>query len=138
VCPVDKLVPVPGRSGRYGRRHFLHQSLDGMGIDEISSQPQGGRLAPADGGCIQRGKVCAQLAQQYRFKTINVIRRREQDQETPGRVGLLVEGLRIERHFACVFAELLSTMLEVIHVEDNRNAVSLKELILYKVLLSNR
>ena len=138
MCPVDKLVPVPGRSGRYGRRHFLHQSLDGMGIDEISSQPQGGRLAPADGGCIQRGKVCAQLAQQYRFKTINVIRRREQDQETPGRVGLLVEGLRIERHFACVFAELLSTMLEVIHVEDNRNAVSLKELILYKVLLSNR
>ena len=104
-----------------------------MGIDEISSQPQGGRLAPADGGCIQRGKVCAQLAQQYRFKTINVIRRREQDQETPGRVGLLVEGLRIERHFACVFAELLSTMLEVIHVEDNRNAVSLKELIYTRI-----
>jgi len=35
-------------------------------------------MAPADGGCIQRrGSWCFNLAQQYRLKTIDVIRRRE-------------------------------------------------------------
>src|SRR5215468_1916472 len=60
VCPVDRLVSSrwPGRSGR---RHFLHQSFDCMGIDENRSQSQGGRLAPTDGGCIQRREVGASI-----------------------------------------------------------------------------
>src|ERR1700724_1069999 len=56
VCPADKLVPVPA-----DRRRFLHQSFDGVGIDHINSQPQGGGLASADGGWVQRGKVCASV-----------------------------------------------------------------------------
>jgi len=59
VCPADKLVARSRRPGRSGRRHLLHQSFDGMGIDEIKSQSQGGRLAPANGGGIQRREVCA-------------------------------------------------------------------------------
>ena len=49
------------RPGRSGRRHFLHESFDCMGIDEIKSQSQGGRLAPTDGGCIQRREVGASI-----------------------------------------------------------------------------
>ncbi len=48
-----------GRRGRSGRRHLVHESSDGMGVDEIKSQSQGGRLAPPDGGCIQRREVGA-------------------------------------------------------------------------------
>ena len=43
--------------GRSSRRHLLHESFDCMGIDEIKSQSQGGRLAPTDGSCIQRREV---------------------------------------------------------------------------------
>src|SRR5215831_4240959 len=32
-----------------------------MGIDEIKSQSQGGRLASADGGCIERREVGASI-----------------------------------------------------------------------------
>jgi hypothetical protein len=67
------------RSGRSSRRHFLHQSFDGMGLDQISSQSQGGRLASAASAASSVGKFVLQLAQHYRFKTINVIRRREQE-----------------------------------------------------------
>ena len=49
------------RPGRSGRRHFLYQSFDCMGIDEIRAQSQGGRLAPTDGGCIQRREVGASI-----------------------------------------------------------------------------
>jgi hypothetical protein len=49
------------RPRRCGCRHFLYESFDCMGIDEIQSQSQGGRLAPTDGGGIQRREVGASI-----------------------------------------------------------------------------
>ena len=104
-----------------------------MGIDEISSQPQGGRLAPADGGCIQRGKFVLNWRS-------NIDSRPSMSSGGASRIrkhqGVWAYSWKVfgsNAIFAYAFAELLSTMLEVIHVEDNRNAVSLKELIYTRI-----
>jgi len=66
------------RPGRFGRRHFLHQSFDCMGIDEIKSQSQEGnwlyrRRLPSTVGswCFNCAAVSIQDNQR--------IRRREQE-----------------------------------------------------------
>jgi hypothetical protein len=47
LAPADRVPSGQTRArsrrpGRSGRRHFLHESFDCMGIDEIKSQSQGG------------------------------------------------------------------------------------------------
>ena len=61
VCPVDRLVPVPDGLDDPAAATSYIESFDCMGIDEIKSQSQGGRLAPTDGGCIQRREVGASI-----------------------------------------------------------------------------
>ena len=146
VCPVDKLVPVPDGWTIRSPPHLLHQSFDGMGIDEIKSQSQGGRLARADGGCIQRREVRASVGAAYRFKTINVIRRREQetiirnlggdevistdDQDLRARLQELTAGKGVERAIDCVAGEL--------GAEIARNLAPAGTMLVYGALSSHR
>jgi NADPH:quinone reductase-like Zn-dependent oxidoreductase len=90
-----------------------------MGIDEMKSQSQGGRLASANGSV---GKFVLQLARHYQFKTINVIRGREQesiirnlggdevickaDEDLRARLQELTAGRGIERAIDCVAGEV--------------------------------
>ena len=61
VCPVDRLVPVPDGLDDPAAATSYTNPFDCMGINEIKSQSQGGRLARADGGCIQRREVRASV-----------------------------------------------------------------------------
>jgi NADPH:quinone reductase-like Zn-dependent oxidoreductase len=93
-----------------------------MGIDEISSQPQGGDWLLQTAAASSVGKLVLQLAQQYRFRTINVIRRREQeaiirnlggnevvctaDEDLRARLQQLTAGKGAERAIDCVAGNL--------------------------------
>jgi len=96
-----------------------------MGIDEIRSQSQGGRLAPADSGCILCREVGALIGAPVPIQdnqTINVIRRREQesiirnlkgnevicaaDEDLRARLQELTAGKGVERAIDCVAGEL--------------------------------
>jgi NADPH2:quinone reductase len=117
-----------------------------MGIDEIKSQSQGGRLAPTDGGCIQRGEVGASIGAADRFKTINVIRRREQetiirnlggnevicteDKALTARLQELTAGNGVERAIDCVAGEL--------GAEIARNLAPAGTMLMYGALSSHR
>ena len=61
VCPVDKLVPVPDGLDDPAAATSYINPLTAWALTRSSSQSQGGRLAPADGGCIQRREVCASI-----------------------------------------------------------------------------
>ena len=122
VCPVDKLVPVPnGVDDPVAATSYINP-LTAWALTRSGHNLKEGDwlLQTAAGSSV--GKLVLQLARQYRFKTINVIRRREQesiirdlggdaiictaDEDLRARLQELTDGKGVERAIDCVAGEL--------------------------------
>jgi NADPH:quinone reductase-like Zn-dependent oxidoreductase len=117
-----------------------------MGIDEIKSNLKEGEWLLQTAAASSVGKFVLQLAQQYRFKTINVIRRRAQEtiirslggnevicteEENLGaRLEELTAGKDVERAIDCVAGEL--------GAEIARNLAPAGTMLVYGALSSHR
>ena len=122
VCPVDRLVPVPdGLDDPAAATSYINP------LTAWALTRSGHNLKEADwllqtAAASSVGKLVLQLAQQHRFKTINVIRRREQesiirnlggnevictaDEDLRARLQELTAGKGVERAIDCVAGEL--------------------------------
>ena len=79
VCPVDRLVPVPDGLDDAAAATAYTNPLTAWALTRSSHQLQEGDWLLQTAAASSVGKLVLQLAQQYRFKTINVIRRRAQE-----------------------------------------------------------
>ncbi len=122
VCPVDRLVPVPdGLDDAVAATSYINP-LTAWALTRSSHNLKEGDWLLQTAAASSVGKFVLQLAQQYRFKTINVIRRREQetiirnlggnevistdDQDLRARLQELTAGKGVERAIDCVAGEL--------------------------------
>jgi NADPH2:quinone reductase len=122
VCPADKLVPVPdGLDDQVAATAYINP-LTAWALTKSAHQIKDGDWLLQTAAASSVGKLVLQLAQQYRFKTINVIRRREQEaiirnlkgdevictgeEDLGARVQELTAGKGIERAIDCVAGEL--------------------------------
>src|ERR1700726_285104 len=122
VCPADKLVPVPdGLDDSAAAASYINPLTAWALTISTHHLKEGDWLLQTAAGS-SGGKVGLQLAQQYRFKTINVIRRREQesiirnlggdkvictaDEDLRSRLQELTAGKGVERAIDCVAGEL--------------------------------
>jgi NADPH2:quinone reductase len=122
VCPVDKLVPVPdGLDDQAAATSYINP-LTAWALTRSSHNLKEGDWLLQTAAASSVGKFVLQLAQQYRFKTINVIRRREQesiirnlggnevicteDTDLRARLQELTAGKGVERAIDCVAGEL--------------------------------
>jgi len=79
VCPADKLVPVPrGLDDSAAAASYINP-LTAWALTISTHNLKEGDWLLQTAAASSVGKFVLQLAQQYRFKTINVIRRREQE-----------------------------------------------------------
>ena len=146
VCSVDRLVPVPnGLEDAAAATSYINP------LTAWALTRSGHRLKEDDwllqtAAASSVGKLVLQLAQQYRFKTINVIRRREQesiirklggdevictaDEDLRARLQELTAGKGIERAIDCVAGE--------IGAEIARNLAAAGTLLVYGALSSHR
>jgi NADPH2:quinone reductase len=122
VCPVDKLVPVPDSLDDAAAATSYTNPLTAWALTRSSHNLKEGDWLLQTAAASSVGKLVLQLAQQYRFKTINVIRRREQetiirnlggnevictaDQDLTARLQELTAGKGVERAIDCVAGEL--------------------------------
>ena len=81
VAPAAQLIPVPDAVGDQTAAQFVVNPLTAwiMTIEELDLQPDEWLLQTAAGSTL--GRVVLQIAKQHGFKTINVVRRREQAEE---------------------------------------------------------
>jgi len=79
VCPVDKLVPVPDGLDDPAAATSYMNPLTAWALTRSSHNLKEGDWLLQTAAASSVGKLVLQLAQQGRFKTINVIRRREQE-----------------------------------------------------------
>lgn len=81
VAPAAQLIPVPDAVGDQTAAQFVVNPLTAwiMTVEELDLQPDEWLLQTAAGSTL--GRVVLQLAKQHGFKTINVVRRREQAAE---------------------------------------------------------
>ena len=79
VCPVEKLVPVPDGLDDPAAATSYINPLTAWALTRSSHNLKEGDWLVQTAAASSVGKFVLQLAQQYRFKTINVIRRREQE-----------------------------------------------------------
>ncbi len=79
VCPADKLVPVPGGLDDSAAATSYINPLTAWALTRSAHNLKEGDWLLQTAAASSVGKLVLQLAQQYRFKTINVIRRREQE-----------------------------------------------------------
>src|ERR1700692_4127258 len=122
VCPADKLVPVPdGLDDPAASTSYINPLTAWALISSGHNLKEGDWLLQT-AAASSVGKFVLQLAQQYRFKTINVIRRREQesiirnlggdevictaDEDLRSRLQELTAGKGIERAIDCVAGDL--------------------------------
>jgi NADPH:quinone reductase-like Zn-dependent oxidoreductase len=122
VCQADKLVPVPdGLDDPVAATSYVNP-LTAWALTRSSHNLKEGDWLLQTAAASSVGKFVLQLAQQYRFKTINIIRRREQetiirklggdevistdDQDLRARLQELTAGNGIERAIDCVAGEL--------------------------------
>src|ERR1700761_240028 len=122
VCPADKLVPVPdGLEDSEDAASFINP-LTALALTISKHNIKEGDWLLQTAAASSVGKFVLQLAQQYRFKTINVIRRREQesiirnlggdevictaDEDLRARLQELTAGKGVERAIDCVAGEL--------------------------------
>jgi NADPH2:quinone reductase len=81
VAPAAQLIPVPDAVGDRAAAQFVVNPLTAwiMTVEELALQPGEWLLQTAAGSTL--GRVVLQIAKQRGFKTINVVRRREQGEE---------------------------------------------------------
>jgi NADPH2:quinone reductase len=81
VAQAERLIPVPDAVGDQTAAQFVVNPLTAwiMTVEELALQPGEWLLQTAAGSTL--GRVVLQLAKQHGFKTINVVRRREQEEE---------------------------------------------------------
>ena len=122
VCPVDRLVPVPDGLDDPAAATSYTNPLTAWALTRSSHNLKEGDWLLQTAAASSVGKLVLQLAQQYRFKTINVIRRREQetiirnlggnevictaDEDLRSRLQELTAGKGIERAIDCVAGDL--------------------------------
>ena len=146
VCPADKLVPVPDDLDDSTAAASYINPLTAWALTISTHNLKDGDwlLQTAAGSSV--GKFVLQLAQQYRFKTINVIRRREQesiirtlggdkvictaDEDLRSRLQELTAGKGVERAIDCVAGDL--------GAEIARNLAPAGTMLVYGALSSHR
>ncbi|HEX8336818.1 MAG TPA: zinc-dependent alcohol dehydrogenase family protein [Pyrinomonadaceae bacterium] len=81
VAPAAQLIPVPDAVSDQTAAQFVVNPLTAwiMTVEELDAQPGEWLLQTAAGSTL--GRVVLQIAKQHGFKTINVVRRREQVEE---------------------------------------------------------
>jgi NADPH2:quinone reductase len=122
VCPVDKLVPVPdGLDDQAAATSYINP-LTAWALTRSSHNLKEGDWLLQTAAASSVGKFVLQLAQHHRFKTINIIRRREQesiirnlggnevictaDEDLRARLQELTAGKGVDRAIDCVAGEL--------------------------------
>src|SRR5215210_721157 len=81
VAPAAQLIPVPDSINDQTAAQFVVNPLTAwiMTVEELGLQPGEWLLQTAAGSTL--GRVVLQIARQHGFRTINVVRRREQAEE---------------------------------------------------------
>jgi NADPH2:quinone reductase len=146
VCPVDKLVPVPDGLDDAVAATSYTNPLTAWALTRSSHNLKEGEWLVQTAAASSVGKMVLQLAQQYRFKTINVIRRREQetlirslggdevicteDENLTERLKELTAGKGVERAIDCVAGE--------VGAEVARNLAPAGTMLVYGALSSHR
>jgi NADPH:quinone reductase-like Zn-dependent oxidoreductase len=146
VCPVDRLVPVPDGLDDPAAATSYTNPLTAWALTRSSHNLKEGDWLLQTAAASSVGKLVLQLAQQYRFKTINVIRRREQetiirnlggnevicteDEDLTARLQELTAGKGVERAIDCVAGEL--------GAEIARNLAPAGTMLMYGALSSHR
>jgi NADPH:quinone reductase-like Zn-dependent oxidoreductase len=83
ICPVDRLVSVPDGLDDPAAATSCTNPLTAWALTRSSHNLKEGDWLLQTAAASSVGKLVLQLTQQYRFKTINVIRRREQETIIP-------------------------------------------------------
>ena len=146
ICPVDRLVRVPDELDDLNAASAYTNPLTAWALTRSSHDLKEGEWLVQTAAVSSVGKLVLQLAQQYRFKTINVIRRREQetiirnlggnevictdDEDLRARLRELTAGKGIERAIDCVAGEL--------GAEIARNLAPAGTILVYGALSSHR
>jgi NADPH2:quinone reductase len=146
VCPVDRLVRVPdGLDDPVAATSYINP-LTAWALTRSSHNLKEGDWLLQTAAASTVGKLVLQLAQQYRFKTINVIRRREQEtiirnlggnevvctdhEDLGARLQELTAGKGVEKAIDCVAGEL--------GAEIARNLAPAGTMLMYGALSSHR
>ena len=146
VCPVDRLVPVPDGVDDPAAATSYTNPLTAWALTRSSHNLKEGDWLVQTAAASSVGKLVLQLARQHRFKTINVIRRREQetivrnlggnevictaDENLSARLQELTAGKGVERAIDCVAGEL--------GAEVARNLAPAGTMLVYGALSSHR
>src|SRR5215510_14265769 len=146
VCPADRLVPVPDGLDDTAAATSYTNPLTAWALTRSSHHLKEGDWLLQTAAASSVGKLVLQLAQQYRFKTINVIRRREQetilrnlggnevictaDEDLRARLQALTAGKGVERAIDCVAGDL--------GAEIARNLAPAGTMLVYGALSSHR
>jgi NADPH:quinone reductase-like Zn-dependent oxidoreductase len=146
ACPVDRLVPIPEGLDDATAATSYTNPLTAWALTRSSHDLKEGDWLLQTAAASSVGKLVLQLAQQYRFKTINVIRRREQetiirnlggnevictaDEDLRARLQALTGGKGVERAIDCVAGEL--------GAEVARNLAPAGTMLVYGALSSHR
>src|ERR1700738_638445 len=146
VCPVDRLVPIPDGLDDPAAATSYTNPLTAWALTRSSHNLKESDWLLQTAAASSVGKLVLQLAQQYRFKTINVIRRREQesiirnlggdevictaDEDLRSRLQELTAGKGVERAIDCVAGEL--------GAEVARNLAPAGTMLVYGALSSHR
>jgi NADPH2:quinone reductase len=146
VCPAEKLVPVPDGLDDSAAAASYINPLTAWALTRSAHNLKEGDWLLQTAAASSVGKFVLQLAQQYGFKTINVIRRREQetiirnlggnevictaDEDLRARLQELTAGKGVERAIDCVAGDL--------GAEIARNLAPAGTMLVYGALSSHR
>ena len=146
MCPADKLVAVPDGLDVLAAATSYINPLTAWALTRSAHKLKEGDWLLQTAAASTVGKLVLQLAQRYRFKTINVIRRREQetiirnlggnevictaDEDLRTRLQDLTAGKGVERAIDCVAGEL--------GAEIARNLAPAGTMLVYGALSSHR
>src|ERR1700722_19434239 len=146
VCPADKLVPVPEGLDDLAAGTSYINPLTAWALTRSAHTLKEGDWLLQTAAASSVGKFVLQLAQKFRFKTINVIRRREQetivrnlggdavictaDEDLRARLQEFTAGKGVERAIDCVAGKLGAEVV--------RNLAPAGTMLVYGALSSHR
>jgi NADPH2:quinone reductase len=146
ACPAEKLVPVPDGLDDAAAAASYINPLTAWALTLSTHKIKEGDWLVQTAAASSVGKFALQLAQRFRFKTINVIRRREQesiirklggdevictaDEDLRSRLQDLTGGKGVERAIDCVAGE--------VGAEIARNLAPAGTMLVYGALSSHR